>query len=106
MITFKTKIKSMSTVIEPVPNYIVGVVFTVTGTTNQISASVDSFVNFDIDPTQTNFAPYSELTETEVLSWIEPTLIGSMQSCVQEQINLILDPPIVPEETPLPWASK
>jgi phage-related protein len=106
MITFKTKIKSMSTVIEPVPNYIVGVVFTVTGTIDSIISSVDSFVNFDIDPTQTNIAPYSELTEEQVLSWIDSSLIGSMQSCVQGQIDAILNPPIVPEETPLPWATK
>jgi hypothetical protein len=103
MVIFKTKIKSMSTVIAPIPNYIVGVAFTVTGNLDSISLSIDSFVNFDIDITQTNFAPYSSLTEEEVLSWIDPNLIGSLQSCVEDQINSILNPPIAPEVTPLPW---
>jgi hypothetical protein len=106
MITFKTKIKSMSTIVEPIHNYIVGVVFTVTGTIDSISSSVDCFVNFDIDSTQTNIAPYNKLTEKEVLSWIDSSLIGSMQSCVQGQIDAILNPPIVPKETPLPWATE
>jgi hypothetical protein len=106
MITFKIKIKSMLTVVEPVPNYIVKVVFTVTGTIDSISSSVDCFVNFDIDLTKTNIVPYDKLTEQEVLSWIDSSLIGSMQSCVQGQIDAILNPPITPEETLLPWATK
>lgn len=106
MITFKIKIKSMSTVIEPIPNYIVGVVFIVTGTLDSITSSVESFVNFNIDTTQTNIVPYSELTEEQVLSWINPNIIESLQFCVESQIDAILNPPIVPEITPLPWATE
>jgi len=106
MITFKTKILSMSTIIEPTPNYVVGVLFTVIGETDVdslITLNLDSYVNFDVNPTQTNFAPYSELTEEEVLSWIDSTLIDSMKTCIENQIECILNPPIVPEITPLPW---
>ena len=96
----------MSTVIEPTPNYIVGVLFSVTGIANEITASVDSFVNFSIDPTKIDFTPYSELTEEEVLSWIDPTLIGSLQLSIQGQIDSILNPPSTPVDTPLPWSSE
>ena len=109
MITYKTKITSMSTVVEPTPNYIVKVLFTVIGTTDAIpplESSVDSFVNFDVDPLQIDYKPYKNLTEEEVLSWIDPTLIGSMQLCVQGQIDSILNPLVAPKETPLPWEDK
>lgn len=109
MINYKTQITSMATVIEPIPNYVTSVNFKVTGTTDSnppIVLSFDNSVNFNIDPTQTDFAPYSQLTEEEVLSWIEPTLIGSMQVSIQGQIDSILNPPIVPEITPLPWATE
>lgn len=109
MITYKTEIISMTTVTEPIPNYVNSVNFRVTGTTDSkptIVLSFDNLVNFDIDPTLTDLAPYSQLTEEEVLSWIDSTLIGSMQMCIQGQIDSMLNPPIVPEVTPLPWATE
>ena len=109
MITYKTEITSMTTVTEPTPNYVNSVHFKVTGTTDSTPSIVlifDNSVNFNIDPTQTDFAPYSQLTEEEVLSWIDSTLIGSMQVSIQGQIDFIFNPPIVPEETPLPWATE
>ena len=109
MITYKTEIISMTTVTEPIPNYVNSVNFRVTGTTDLkplIVLSFDNSVNFDIDPTLTDLAPYSQLTEEEVLSWIDSTLIGSMQLSIQGQIDSMLNPPIVPEVTPLPWATE
>jgi hypothetical protein len=106
MITYKTEIISMTTVTEPTPNYVTSVNFKVTGTTDSkppIVLSFDNSVNFNIDSTQTEFEPYSKLTEEEVLSWIDPTLIGSMQMSIKGQIDSILNPPVIPEETPLPW---
>jgi len=109
MITYKTQIISMATVTEPIPNYVTSVNFKVTGTTDSIPPIVlnfDNSVNFNIDPTKTDFAPYSQLTEEEVLSWIDSTIIGSMQVSIQGQIDSMLNPPIVPEITPLPWATE
>ena len=109
MITYKTEITSMTTVTEQIPNYVTSIHFKVTGTTDAtppIVLTFDNSVNFNIDPTQTDFAPYSQLTEEEVLSWIDPTIIGSMQVSIQGQIDSMLNPPIVPEITPLPWATE
>jgi len=109
MITYKTEIISMATVTEPIPNYVTSVNFKVTGTTDSkppIVLSFDNLVNFDIDSTLTDLAPYSQLTEEEVLSWIDSTLIGSMQLSIQGQIDSMLNPPITPEITPLPWATE
>jgi hypothetical protein len=106
MITFKTLINSIQTVIEPIPNYVTSILITVTGTTDSetpVTASINSLINFNIDTTQTDLKPYSELTEDEVLSWIDPILIESMKLCVEGQINSILNPPLIPKITPLPW---
>ena len=109
MITYKTEITSMATVTEPIPNYVTSVNFKVTGTTDSkppIVLSFDNSVNFDINSTLTDLAPYSQLTEKEVLSWIDSTVIGSMQLSIQGQIDSMLNPPIPPEDTPLPWATE
>ena len=109
MITYKTEIISMTTVTEPIPNYVNSVNFKVIGTTDSkppIILTFESLVNFDIDPTLTDLAPYSQLTEEKVLSWIDSTLIGSLQLSIQGQIDSMLNPTIVPEITPLPWATK
>jgi hypothetical protein len=106
MINYKTEIISMTTITEPIPNYVTSVNFKITGTTDSkppIVLNFDNSVNFDIDPTLTDLTPYSQLTEEEVLSWIDPTLIGSMQMSIQGQIDSILNPPIAPKDTPLPW---
>jgi hypothetical protein len=109
MIDYETKIISLITISDVIPNFVTSANFRIIGTLKSnptITASVDSFVNFNIDPEQTEFSPYDKLTETDVLLWIDPTVIGSLQCCIQEQINVILNPPIIPEETPLPWASE
>jgi hypothetical protein len=109
MITYKTEITSMITITEPIPNYVISVNFKVTGTTDSkppIILSFDSSVNFNIDPTLTDLTPYSQLTKEKVLSWIDPTLIGSLQMSIQGQIDSILNPPIPPKDTPLPWATE
>jgi hypothetical protein len=109
MISYKTEITSMATITEPIPNYVTSVNFKVTGSTDTnplIVLTFESSVNFDIDPTLSDLAPYSQLTEEEVLSWIDSTMIGSIQLSIQGQIESILNPPSSPEETPLPWAFK
>lgn len=57
----------------------------------------------DIDPSQ--FVPFDQLTEADVLGWIQPLVTGSYEEHVnaeiQKQINLQKDPETEP---PLPWA--
>jgi len=109
MTTYKTEIISMTTVKEPIPNYVTSVNFKVIGTTDSkppIVLTFESSVNFNIDTMLTDLTPYSQLTEEEVLSWIDPTLIGSLQMSIQGQIDSILNPPIAPKAVPLPWATE
>jgi hypothetical protein len=44
-----------------------------------------------------------------VIGWVQAQLgeqgIANNEACVQGQINSILNPPVSPQNTPLPWAT-
>jgi hypothetical protein len=56
----------------------------------------------------TEFTPYADLTEAIVLGWVKESLgengIISIEACIQGQIDSEINPPISPENTPLPWS--
>jgi len=74
---------------------------------NNFTASIDGIVEFLISTTE-NLTPYTDLTEEQVLGWIqsEPNLVINTQANLDGQIASQITPPIVPEVTPLPWATK
>jgi hypothetical protein len=53
------------------------------------------------------FIPYADLTEEIVLGWIQEELgengIISITACIDGQIASQKNPPVSPENTPLPW---
>jgi hypothetical protein len=52
-----------------------------------------------------NFTPFDELTEEQVLSWIQPIVVGSYEQHVNEQIQKQIDNKKNPGiNKPLPWA--
>jgi hypothetical protein len=67
--TFSTTINAMYTVQQPDPNYVVNVLFTVTGVSGKNTASIDGNVQFSSDQAPENFIPYEDLTEDDVLDW-------------------------------------
>lgn len=53
-----------------------------------------------------SFIPFEDLTETEVIAWLEIATTGSqqhMQQQIEKQINNQINPQYVP--APLPWTS-
>ena len=93
----------------PINNYVVYVQYVVSANNNLTPptiASINTSANFSIDTTK-NPTPYSQLTEQQVLGWIQaiPNLVANTESGLDAQINLILNPPVTPSVTPLPWAS-
>ena len=98
-------INNMYTVQQPDPNYVVNVLYTVTGTQNEYTASIGSNLQFSSSEAPENFIPYDQLTEAIVTGWIEesgalPNLIANIEGQIESQIN----PPVSPQNTPLPWA--
>jgi hypothetical protein len=52
------------------------------------------------------FIPYADLTNTIVIGWIENQLgedgVNNIQACIDGMINSEINPPVSPQNTPLP----
>ena len=114
MNTYVWTITSMSTLSSPpapVNEYAVLAQYTVTasnGDTPPVTASIDGSAQFAVPTTEnTDYTPYANLTEEQVLGWIqaEPNLVENTQANLDGQIQSQITPPITPEVTPLPWAT-
>ena len=103
--TFTTTINAMYTLQQPDPDYVVNVLWTVTGVDGQYTAEIGGNTQFDSSQAPENFIPYNELTPQIVTGWIPPEQIASAQACVQGQIDSMISPPVSPANTPLPWAT-
>jgi hypothetical protein len=81
--------------------------FDVTGVDGEFSASVNGSQMFTVKEGQ-EFIPYAELTPEIVTEWIKEELgengILSITACIDGQIESQKNPPVVPQNTPLPWA--
>lgn len=106
--TFTWTIDAMYTLQQPDPNYVVNVLWTLTGVDGTTTASINGNTTFDSNQSGT-FIPYEQLTQDIVIGWIQASLgevgISNYEACVQGQINSILNPPVAPQNTPLPWAA-
>ena len=102
---FTTTINAMYTLQQPDPDYVVNVLWTVTGVDGQYTAEIGGNTQFDSSQAPENFVPYDQLTPQIVTGWIPPEQIASAQACVQGQIDSMITPPVSPENTPLPWSN-
>jgi hypothetical protein len=103
--TFTTTINAMYTLQQPDPNYVVNVIWTVSGVDGQYTGEIGGNTQFDSSQAPENFIPYANLTPEIVTGWIPAEQIASAQACVQGQIDSQITPPVSPENTPLPWAA-
>lgn len=101
--TFTTAVNAMYTVQQPDPNYVVNVLWTVTGVDGSNTASIQGNSTFNSADQETAFVPYDQLTEAIVIGWIPADQIASAQANVQGQIDSMITPPVSPTLTPLPW---
>lgn len=103
MTTFSTTIDSMYTLDTPDPGFVVNVLWTVTGVDGSNTASIGGNSQFTVQ--EGTFTPYSQLTQSQVIGWIPAEQITSAQQCVQGQIDSMINPPVSPQNTPLPWSA-
>jgi hypothetical protein len=94
----------MYTVTNPT-GYVVNVLFTVSGTDGKYTAKIDGNVSFTPEQNQPDFVPYDELTEDEVMGWINNATnnLINYYANVDGQINSMVNPPVPPAPAPLPW---
>ena len=102
--TYSTTIQSMYTVPNPT-GYVVNVLFTVSGTDGTHTASIDGNINFTPEQNQPDFVPYDQLTQAEVLAWINEATDNQANyyANIDGQIASIVNPPVSPASQPLPW---
>ena len=105
MTQFTTTIQSMYTLDTPDPGYVVNVLWEVQGVDGQYTASIGGNTTFNSADQQGPIVPYDQLTAKIVLGWIPAEQIASAQACVQGQINSLINPPVSPQNIPLPWAA-
>ena len=104
MTTFTTTINAMWTMQQPDPNYVVNVLWEVTGVDGEYTAKIGGNTTFDSSQAPETFIPYDQLTQAIVIGWIPESAITSAQQCVQGQINSMITPPVSPANTALPWS--
>jgi hypothetical protein len=106
MTTYTTTITAMYTVPNPT-GYVVNVLFNVSGTDGTYTANIDSNITFTPEQNQPDFVPYDQLTQDEVIGWIN-TATNNQENYyanVQGQINSMITPPVSPSSQPLPWSA-
>jgi hypothetical protein len=105
MTQFTTRITSMYTLNTPEPDYVVNVLFEVTGVDGTHTASIGGNTQFNSADQEGAIVPYASLTESIVIGWIPESAIASAQACVQGQIDSMITPPVSPANTALPWSA-
>lgn len=105
MTDFTTTITQMYTLpqVDGETDVVVNVIFEVTGVDGDITADIGGNQTFRFSGG--NFTPYADLTQEQVISWIDPQTITNLQACVQGQIDSIKNPPVSPSSQPLPWSA-
>jgi len=107
MTTYNWTITNLYTkTVDGLQDYVVNAMYNVTGVDGEFSASIDNFSIFTVKE-GSEFIPYSELTQDIVLDWIKEGLgengLISITTNIDGQIESQKNPPITPQNTPLPW---
>jgi hypothetical protein len=86
-------------------NYVVNAAYTVRGVYGTYTANLQNTAQFST-ASVSPFIPYEDLTNDIVVGWIQQDLgvngVNSIEACIQGQIDSQINPPVVPEVTPLP----
>ena len=110
MTTYTWSILAMNTVsaIDGQADVVVSANWQLTGTQDAYTASITAWCQFTLQQ-GSGFTPYSELTEEQVIGWVQSIYgeqtITSFEKNIQDNIDLQINPPPVPEPQPLPWGS-
>lgn len=106
--TFTWSIDQLKTVSTPTAGFVCNVTYRVKAEQDGWVIEYVGHVSFD-QPSE-SFTPYGELTETQVLGWLQspvnPIPPSHIERGLQEQMDYHFNPPVVPQATPLPWSKE
>ena len=104
---FTWTINQMFTLDTPEPGFVVNALWTLTGVDGQYTASIDGNNQFTVQ--EGTFTPYADLTQDQVIGWVQAALgpdgIANYEANVNGQIASMQNPPVSPQNTPLPWGA-
>jgi len=109
MTTFVWTVNSLSTLpmVDGQTDVVVIAMYTVTASETSIVVFTYNMQRFTY--TGSAFTPFNQLTEDQVIGWIQseltPVGVSNLELALQGQINSILVPPVVPQPQPLPWVA-
>ena len=91
-------------------NYVVDALYEVVGTEESggetYTASLSNTASFEVIEGE-SFIPYADLTDEIVVGWVKDQLgstnISNLEASVGGMIDSQINPPVSPENTPLPW---
>jgi len=87
-------------------DYVVIAYYDVTGTDGTYTSTLSNVAQFSTASVST-FIPYEDLTNDIVTTWIQnllgPDGVDNIYACIQGQIDSQINPPVSPQNTPLPW---
>jgi hypothetical protein len=109
-ITYSWSVTSMYTLpeVEGETDVVVLAQWAVSGTDGTYSETLgNNTTQFTISADDPNFTPYAELTEEQVVGWIQTILdedgVASYEATIAGSINSQANPPVTPSEQLLPW---
>lgn len=108
MIKYTWKVTELLTqTIEGNSDYVVIAHCETIGVDGEYAASVPNVIQFSTEEV-TTFIPYADLTEKLIVGWIKEVLtkegVLAIKESIANQIALQKNPPVTPENTPLPWS--
>jgi len=109
MITYTWIVTAMYTLpkVDEFTDVVVVANSTLTGTEGQYSSSINNSTQFSV-PQGSDFTPYEDLTENQVIGWIQNTIgskaIADYEAQIASDIYFQENPPVTATEQPLPWA--
>jgi hypothetical protein len=87
-------------------DYVVIANYTLVGVDGEYTASLSNTARFSTESVS-EFIPYADLTNEIVIGWIQEELgvdgVANLEACVQGQIDSLINPPVAPVNTPLPF---
>jgi hypothetical protein len=101
--TYTTVINQLFTITTPA-GFVVDVSFTVSGTDGKNIASIGGSCEYTFQEGQL-VIPYDQLTEAVIMGWVNESTGNQVDyyANIDGQIETIINPPVLPQDTPLPW---
>lgn len=109
MITYNWTVTAMYTLpqVDEFTDVVVVANWTLTGTEGEYSSSISDGTQFSV-PQGSDFTPYPDLTEVQVVGWIQNTIgskaVADYEAQIANDIYFQAHPPITATSQALPWA--